>query len=77
MSKYGPAWVWPATGQSSGQAAPLPACSRRAWRWNSGDHCHPPQAVGVLCRVHKCIPCLHAWLEAGLGLREGQPVAAA
>lgn len=37
----------------------------------------PPQAIGVLGRVHKCTPCLHAWLEAGLGRREGQAVAAA
>lgn len=25
MSKYGPAWVWPSTGQSFGQVLPLPA----------------------------------------------------
>lgn len=42
MSKYGPAWVWPATGQSAGQVPPLPAWSRRERRSDGRDSAPPP-----------------------------------
>lgn len=53
MSKYGPAWVWPATGQSCGQAPPLPAHSRRERQQVQGPAL--PKAIGVLGRVSECI----------------------
>lgn len=45
MSKYGPAWVWFATGQSLGQATPSSTLHRRGCQPRSAPSIHATPAV--------------------------------
>lgn len=76
MSTHGPAWVWQQQARAPDRPLPSQPTAEGSGDGTAGATV-TPQAVGVPCRVHKCTPCLHAWLAAGLGLREGQTVAAA
>lgn len=82
MSKYGPTWLRPATGQSSIQVLPFPAYNRGERDQTIDTAATPqPQAIRVLCRVSECIPLSPHQAgparEAWLGSQEGEVVATA
>lgn len=65
MSKYGPAWVWPATGKSLGQ---IPPTQPKQKGWPDSRHQGPAQSL----RTHPPSPCRpvsnrQCWPEAWLG----------
>lgn len=78
MSKYGPTWVWPATGQSSRQVPPLPGYSKERSDSHPLAHLHPTSRLSGSCAESvNAFPRLHAWPEAWLGSQEGEVVATA
>lgn len=78
MSKYGPAWVRPATGQSSRQVHLLPAYNRGERDQTGGATVIPQsQALRISCRVSERMAHLHPredQPQAWLGSQEGELV---
>lgn len=65
MSKYGPAWVWLATGQSLGQVTPSSTLLRRGCQPQSAASVHVILAVLHNCHWQSRVACI-------LGLDQGK-----
>lgn len=67
MSKYGPAWVWLATGQSLGQVTPSSTLLRRG--------CQPQSAASIhviLAVLHNSVIGSQSRVACILGLDQGK-----
>lgn len=62
MSKYGPAWVWLATGQSLGQVTPSSTLLRRG--------CQPQSAASI--HMHNSVIGSQSRVASILGLDQGK-----
>jgi hypothetical protein len=63
MSKYGPAWVWFATGQSLGQVTPFSIPLRRGCQPQSAASIH-----AILAGLQLCPLAIGIGVACGLGL---------